>query len=54
MEEDVCSVAFLEEKTGGVNEAEEADPYNIDRTDGQGVFLLGEGRYEDPKRLQEQ
>ena len=45
-----CSVDFLAEKTSGTSEADVADPYNIDRTKG-GVFLLGEGRYEDPTRL---
>ena len=52
LENEVCSIEFLEERTSGVSEAEETDPYNIDRADGKGVFLLGEGRYEDPDRLQ--
>ena len=52
MEGEVCSVEYMEEKTSGTSEAEEADPYNIDRAK-QGVFLLGEGRYEDPGKLSE-
>ena len=52
MEEEVCSIDFFEKSTGGISEAEEDDPFNIDRAK-QGVFLLGEGRYEDPQKLGE-
>ena len=50
-DEEVCSIEFLDKKTSGTSEAEEEDPYNVDRAQ-KGVFLIGEGRYEDPKKLE--
>ena len=52
MEDEVCNLDFFEKRTGGSSEAEEEDPHNIDRAK-KGVFLIGEGRYEDPEKLSE-
>jgi peptidoglycan hydrolase-like protein with peptidoglycan-binding domain len=50
--EEVCNLDFFKERTGGERESDEADPHNIDRAK-KGVFLIGEGRYEDPDKLAE-
>jgi len=50
--DELCTIDFLESRTSGTSESEEEDPNNIDRAKPQGVFLLGEGRYENPAKLE--